>query len=90
MIKLIKSPFYREQDTKNELASSILESNIFSMGPQCQRFESDFALKQGRKHAVFVANGSVANLLLIQAMLNSGRLAVGDKVGFSHLRGQRM
>lgn len=85
MIKLIKSAFYNEVDTREKLAEFISETTTFSMGPQCQLFERGFALKQQRKHAVFVANGSVANLLLIQAMLNSGKLAPGDKVGFSAL-----
>lgn len=85
MIKLIKSSFYNEKDTKEKLSNFILESNIFSMGEQCASFEKKFAEKQGRKYAVYVANGSVANLLLIQALLNIGLLKKGDRVGFSAL-----
>jgi CDP-6-deoxy-D-xylo-4-hexulose-3-dehydrase len=85
MIKLIKSSFYHEAETKRALADFVLKTDIFSMGRYCRQFEELFAAKQGRKHAVYVANGSVANLLLIQAMLNTGRLKPGDRVGFSAL-----
>lgn len=85
MIKLIKSSFYHETETKQALADFILKQDIFSMNAQCRQFEESFAAKQQRKHAVYVANGSVANLLLIQAMLNLGRLKKGDKIGFSAL-----
>ncbi len=85
MIKLIKSTFFNESQTKKELAEFILNSEILSMNNQCLIFEKNFAKKQGRKYAVFVSNGSVANLLLIQALLNDGRLKKGDKVGFSAL-----
>lgn len=85
MIKLIKSSFYHEKETKQALAKFILEEEILSMNRQCKMFEKAFAAKQGCKHAVYVSNGSVANLLLIQALLNSGKLKKGDKVGFSAL-----
>lgn len=85
MIKLIKSSFYNEQETKQALADFILKQDIFSMNQQCAQFEKAFAEKQQRQYAVYVANGSVANLLLIQGLLNSGKLKKGDKVGFSAL-----
>lgn len=85
MIKLIKSSFYHEAATKQALSYFILSQDIFSMNLQCTMFENAFAARQGRKHAVFVSNGSVANLLLIQALLNSGKLQKGNKVGFSAL-----
>ncbi|GAA1783336.1 DegT/DnrJ/EryC1/StrS aminotransferase family protein [Luedemannella flava] len=55
------------------------------MSEQCRRFEAGFAARQGRRFAVFVDNGSVANLLLIQAMLNADRFRPGGKIGFSAL-----
>lgn len=85
MIKLIKSSFYHEAETKQALAEFILSEDILSMNKECRKFEEAFALKQGRKHAVYVSNGSVANLLLIQSLLNIGRLKKGDRVGFSAL-----
>lgn len=85
MIKLIKSSFYHETETKKALADFILHEDILSMNKECRTFEEAFAAKQGRKHAVYVSNGSVANLLLIQSLLNAGQLKKGDRVGFSAL-----
>jgi CDP-6-deoxy-D-xylo-4-hexulose-3-dehydrase len=85
MIRLIKSSFYNEQETKKALVDFITNEDILSMNKQCAAFEAGFASKQGRKHAVYVSNGSVANLLLIQAMLNLGRFKAGDRIGFSAL-----
>lgn len=85
MIKLIKSTFFNEAETKKALAEFILNEDMLSMGKQCAMFEAAFAAKQGRKYAVFVDNGSVANLLLIQSMMNLGRFQKGDKIGFSAL-----
>ncbi|HVQ45029.1 MAG TPA: DegT/DnrJ/EryC1/StrS aminotransferase family protein [Candidatus Saccharimonadia bacterium] len=85
MIKLIKSSFHHEAQTKRALADFILNESMLSMNKQCASFEQAFAAKQERKFAVYVGNGSVANLLLIQAMMNLGKLKRGDKVGFSAL-----
>ncbi|HMS25105.1 MAG TPA: DegT/DnrJ/EryC1/StrS family aminotransferase [Acidimicrobiia bacterium] len=85
MIRLIKSTFIHEQETKEALAEFILNESILSMGEQCRKFEIAFAAKQQTKHAVYVGNGSVANLLLIQSMMNTGYLSPGDRVGFSAL-----
>lgn len=85
MIKLIKSSFHREAETKRALAEFVLSQDVLSMSEQCRAFETAFAEKQERTYAVFVANGSVANLLLIQALLNQGRLRRGGRVGFCAL-----
>lgn len=85
MIKLIKSSFYHETETKQALANFILNENILSMNKECRRFEEHFAKKQGRKHAVYVSNGSVANFLLIQSLMNLGIFKRGDRIGFSAL-----
>jgi CDP-4-dehydro-6-deoxyglucose reductase, E1 len=85
MIKLIKSTFYNEDATKKRLAEFIVKSDILSMGAECKKFEARFSKKQGRKHSLFVSSGSMANLVLIQALLNIGRLKKGDKVFVSSL-----
>src|SRR3990167_10861047 len=85
MIKLIKSSFYNEAETKQRLVEFISRAEILSMGTECKKFEKAFAEKQQRKHAVFVSSGSSANLLLIQALLNLGKLNKGDVVGVSSL-----
>jgi len=85
MIKLQKSTFYNELDTKEKLCNFISGAAILSMGDECKKFEIAFAKKQQRKYAVFVNSGSSANLVLIQALLNSGALKRGDIVGVSAL-----
>lgn len=85
MIKLIKSTFYNEQDTKEKLLSFISSAEMLSFGPQCDEFEKRFAKWQGRKYCTFVNSGSSANLAIIQALLNLGRIEKGDKVGISTL-----
>ena len=82
-IKLIKSAFLDEAETRKKLADFIMRTESFSMGEECQKYEKSFAKKQGRKHAVFVNSGSSANLALVQSLLNLGLLKKGDKVGFS-------
>lgn len=85
MIKLIKSTFYNEKETKEKLNDFIKKSEILSFGPQCELFEKNFAKWQKRKHCVFLNSGSSANLAIIQALLNLKKLKKGDKVGFSAL-----
>lgn len=85
MIKLQKSTFLYEEQTKKNLCHFITNANYLSMGDECRKFEIAFAKKQACKHAVFVNSGSSANLLLIQAMLNLGRLQKGDIVAVSAL-----
>ena len=85
MIKLIKSTFYNEVETKNKLCEFIQKAKILSFGPQCEKFENTFARWQKRKHCVFLNSGSSANLAIIQTILNVGKLKKGDNVGFSAL-----
>lgn len=85
MIKLMKSTFYHESEVKQLLADFILNAEVLSMGAECKKFEEEFAKRQERKFALFVSSGSMANLVLIQALLNIGRLNKGDKVFISSL-----
>lgn len=85
MIKLMKSTFYYESEVKQLLAEFILKAEVLSMGVECKKFEEQFAKKQERKYALFVSSGSMANLVLIQALLNMGKLSRGDKVLVSSL-----
>jgi len=85
IIKLIKSTFFKEKETKIALTKFINKARILSFGPECIKFEKKFSKFQKRKHTVFVNSGSSANLAIIQSLLNLGRLKRGDLVGFSAL-----
>src|SRR3990167_10721886 len=85
MINLIKSTFYNEKVVKKELAEFILKADKLSIGAECKKFERKFSKYQGRKYCVFVNSGSSANLALIQALLNLGKIKKNDLVGFSAL-----
>lgn len=85
MIKLIKSSYYNEKQTTKDLVKFIKSAKQFSFGPQCEGFEQALCKYQGRSHAIFVNSGSSANLAIIQALINLGRLTKGDKIAFSSL-----
>jgi len=55
------------------------------MGKECRKFEENFSRKQERKYCVYTTNGSCANLLLIQALINMGKLKKMEKVFVSSL-----
>ena len=80
MIKLIKSTFYKERETKRALTSFINSAKWLSFGPECVKFEKNFAAYQKRKHCIFFNSGSSANLALIQALLNLEKIKQKDKV----------
>ncbi len=49
-------------------------------GPVTEQLESKWAKESGTKYSVFCNSGSSANLLMLQALLESGRLSQGDSV----------
>ncbi|KKR76654.1 MAG: DegT/DnrJ/EryC1/StrS aminotransferase [Candidatus Levybacteria bacterium GW2011_GWA2_40_8] len=83
MIKLVKSSFYKEEETKRQLTKFINESEKLSFGPQCELFEKNFSKWHKRRHCIFVNSGSSANLSIVQSLLNLGKIKKGDFVGFS-------
>ena len=85
MIPLMKNAFLHEHETKKALADFIMKSDKLSMGEKCAEFEKAFAKKQGRKEAILFNSGGSANLSMLQALKNLGKLKDGDLVGFSAL-----
>lgn len=85
MIRLVKSTFYKEKETKRKLNNFINSAYQLSFGKECEKFEENFASWQGRKYCIFLNSGSSANLAIIQTLLNLGKLKKGDNVGFSAL-----
>ncbi len=84
-IKLMKSTFFNEAETKERLCDFIKSSEILSMNSICKEFEEQFSGYQGRKYTVMFNSGSSANLALIQALINLGIIEKGANVGFSAL-----
>lgn len=84
-VPLIKNAFLDEKNTRRILADFILGGEKLSMGEQCFAFEKAFAIKQGRKEAILFNSGGSANLAMIQALKNMGKLKDNDRVGFSAL-----
>jgi CDP-6-deoxy-D-xylo-4-hexulose-3-dehydrase len=61
-------------------ALDALLSTRVTMGAQVRAFEAAWAARCGRRHGVMVNSGSSANLLVFAALVEIGRLAVGDEV----------
>jgi len=85
MIPLMKSAFLNEVETRQELSKFVIRAKRLSMDEECARFEEEFAQFQGAKRAILFNSGSSANLAMVQCLKNLGKLADGDKVGFSAL-----
>ena len=60
----------------------VIKSNRFTIGPEVELFEKEFAEFFGSKHAVMVNSGSSANLIAISALIVSDKydLNPGDEV----------
>jgi CDP-6-deoxy-D-xylo-4-hexulose-3-dehydrase len=85
MIPLMKNAFLHEHETKKALSDFILHADRLSMDKECFAFEKKFAVYQGRKEAILFNSGGSANLAMLQALKNLGKLTNGDNVAFSAL-----
>ncbi len=85
MIPLMRNTFVEEQETRQRLAEFVVRAPRLSMDVECFGFEAEFAAYQGVSDAVLFNSGGSANLALLQALRNLGRLKEGAKVGFSAL-----
>ena len=81
MIPLMKSAFLNEYETKKALAEFILQAGRLSMDAECLKFERKFADYQGCRKAILFNSGGSANLAMLQALKNLGKLKDGDRVG---------
>lgn len=84
-IPLMRNAFLNEQETKEALSEFILGTSRFSMDAKCYEFEKEFSKFQQSDDAILFNSGGSANLALIQALKNLGRLKNGDRIGFSAL-----
>ncbi len=71
------------QQHKNELKNAferVLNSGWYIMGAELAQFETDFATYCGTKHAIGVANGLDALILIIRAYKELGLFNDGDEI----------
>ena len=85
MIPLMKKAFLNEYETKKALCEFIMQAERLSMDEKCFEFEKKFSIKQNREDSILFNSGGSANLAVLQALKNLGRLNDGDKIGFSAL-----
>jgi len=85
MIPLMKNAFLNEFETKKALSEFIMQTSKLSMDIECSKFEQKFARYQGRSDAILFNSGGSANLAMLQALKNMGKLKDGDQIGFSAL-----
>ncbi|MCQ0983649.1 DegT/DnrJ/EryC1/StrS family aminotransferase [Vibrio cholerae] len=68
-----------QQDLKQACAR-VIDSGWYIQGQELQQFEAEFAVYCGTKHAIGVANGLDALILVIRAWKELGKLQEGDEV----------
>ena len=83
MIPLMKNAFLNEFETRKALAEFIIRAPRLSMDVKCAEFEIEFSKFQSRNHSVLFNSGASANLAILQALKNMGKLKEGDNIGFS-------
>ena len=81
----MKNAFLNEYETKKALSDFIMKADKLSMHTQCFEFEKEFTLKQGSTNSILFNSGGSANLAILQALKNLGRLKDSDNIGFSAL-----
>jgi dTDP-4-amino-4,6-dideoxygalactose transaminase len=69
---------YREELI--DVFTRVLDSGWYIMGAELKRFETDFAVYCGTKHAIGVANGLDALTLIIRAYKELGVMQDGDEI----------
>ena len=76
----LKSVNARYQQELKDACARVIDSGWYIMGPELHAFESEFASYCGTKHAIGVANGLDALILVLRAWKELGKLQAGDEV----------
>lgn len=63
-----------DRSDREALAQWVLSDPRLTKGPETVALEGEFAARIGTRHAVYVNSGSSANLLMVAALKESGRL----------------
>ena len=75
--KAVNAQYQREL---KEACARVIDSGWFIMGNELAQFEAEFAAYCGTKHAIGVANGLDALILVLRAWKELGKLQAGDEV----------
>lgn len=76
----LKSINQQYQNELKEACARVIDSGWYIMGNELSQFESEFAEYCGTKHAIGVANGLDALILVLRAWKEMGKLVDGDEV----------
>ena len=68
-----------------EALQEVIDSGRFTMGPNVERFETEFAEYFDINHAVMVNSGSSANLLIIAALAEKYNLNGLSSIKYSNV-----
>ncbi|GHW58017.1 UDP-4-amino-4-deoxy-L-arabinose--oxoglutarate aminotransferase [Vibrio cholerae] len=76
----LKSINQQYQNELKQACSRVIDSGWYIQGQELQQFEAEFAAYCGTKHAIGVANGLDALILVLRAWKELGKLQEGDEV----------
>lgn len=76
----LKSINQQYQNELKEACARVIDSGWYIMGNELTQFESEFAEYCGTKHAIGVANGLDALILVLRAWKEMGKLVEGDEI----------
>ncbi|MER0459742.1 DegT/DnrJ/EryC1/StrS family aminotransferase [Aeromonas caviae] len=76
----LKKINYKYQQELKEACARVIDSGWYIMGNELAQFETEFSAYCGVKHAIGVANGLDALILVLRAWKELGKLKAGDEV----------
>ncbi|WP_158137643.1 DegT/DnrJ/EryC1/StrS family aminotransferase [Vibrio metschnikovii] len=76
----LKSINQQYQQELKQACARVIDSGWYIQGQELQQFEAEFAAYCGTKHAIGVANGLDALILVLRAWKELGQLQEGDEV----------
>ncbi|MBW3530949.1 DegT/DnrJ/EryC1/StrS family aminotransferase [Shewanella sp. NKUCC06_TVS] len=76
----LKSINTQHQQELKDACARVIDSGWYIMGNELAQFEAEFAAYCGTKHAIGVANGLDALILVLRAWKELGKLKAGDEI----------
>lgn len=71
---------HQYQQELKDACARVIDSGWYIMGNELTQFEAEFSAYCGTKHAIGVANGLDALILVLRAWKELGKLQAGDEV----------